>query len=217
MLIDQLVKPMKFRWLSLFFVLPSSALLAAPVQITITAQDNQPLADAVVELIAPSYPQLTKKTIEVAQKDLVFQPFVTAVQAGSAVEFPNQDKTRHHVYSFSPAKVFELKLYAGKPEAPVMFEKPGIVAIGCNIHDYMQAYVYVGESPLLAVSDEQGNVSFADIPAGDYQLKIWHPWQLQEFTPKKITLPLTDSGFQLSVTRQAKPSKPKKGFGESYL
>ncbi len=208
---------MKLHWLSLLFVLPSCALLAAPVQLIITAQDNQPLADAVVELIAPTYPQLAKKTIEVAQKDLVFQPFVTAVQAGTAVEFPNQDKTRHHVYSFSPAKVFELKLYAGKPEAPVMFEKPGIVAIGCNIHDYMQAYVYVGESPLLAVSDEQGNVSFADIPAGDYQLKIWHPWQLQEFTPQKITLPLADSGFQLSVTRQAKPSKPKKGFGESYL
>ncbi len=207
---------MQLRWITPVLFLSSFATAAAPLQLTITAQDNQPVADAVVELIAPSYPKVPAKSVDVAQQDLVFQPFVTAIQAGTTVEFPNMDKTRHHVYSFSPAKVFELKLYAGKPEAPVVFEKPGIVAIGCNIHDYMQAFIYVGQSPLLAVSDSQGVVNFAEVPAGNYQLKLWHPWQLQELAPQSITVPLASGNFQLSITRQAKPSKPKKGFGDNY-
>jgi hypothetical protein len=153
----------------------------------------------------------------VAQKDLTFVPFVTAVQKGSAIEFPNQDKTRHHVYSFSPAKVFELKLYAGKPEAPVIFEKAGVVALGCNIHDYMQAYVYVGTSPFLAVTNVDGVATFAELPAGEYQVKLWHPWQQSDPVIGKVSIPLTsETLLQIDVLRQQKPTKPKKGFGNNY-
>lgn len=197
-------------------MLSATMLQAAPQQFVLVDQQGQPLADAVVELLDPNHKVQLQQTAKVAQQDLIFRPFVSAVQIGTAVDFPNLDKTRHHVYSFSPAKVFELKLYADKPEAPVLFDTLGIVALGCNIHDYMQAYIYVGESPFLAVTDEQGKVSFADMPPGRYQLKLWHPWQQQEVPVQQVTLPLGETTFTIQVTRQQKPGRPKKGFGTQY-
>ncbi len=207
---------MLLKLLSCGLLLCTTLLQAAPQQIRIVDQQGKPLADAVVELLDPANKAFRSKSAEVAQQDLTFRPFVSAVQAGTPVDFPNQDKTRHHVYSFSPAKVFELKLYAGKPEAPVLFDTPGIVALGCNIHDYMQAYVYVGESPFLAVTDEQGIATFNELPAGGYQLKLWHPWQDAEVSSQAVTMPLTSIDFKIAVTRQEKPSRPKKGFGNNY-
>jgi len=190
-----------------------SATLQAAVTIEVIDAEGKPLEDAVVELINPDIPATTQVKAEVRQQDLTFVPFVSAVVQGTRVEFPNMDKTRHHVYSFSPAKVFELKLYAGKPEAPILFDKPGIVALGCNIHDYMQAYIYVGESPHLAVTATSGKVQF-DVPAGDYQLKLWHPWQNAEWSMLPVTLSQTQPyQVKLAVTYQQKTHKPKKGFG----
>jgi len=197
-------------------LLSATLLQAAPQQFVLVDQQGQPLADAVVELLDPNHKVQLQQTAKVAQQDLIFRPFVSAVQIGTAVDFPNLDKTRHHVYSFSPAKVFELKLYADKPEAPVLFDTLGIVALGCNIHDYMQAYIYVGQSQFLAVTDEQGRVSFADMPPGSYQLKLWHPWQQQEVPVQTVTLPLGETKFTIQVTRQQKPGRPKKGFGTQY-
>jgi plastocyanin len=194
----------------------SAPLQAAAQQIRIVDQQGQPLADAVVELLDPTNKAFRNKPAEVAQQDLTFRPFVSAVQAGTPVDFPNHDKTRHHVYSFSPAKVFELKLYQDKPEAPVLFDTPGIVALGCNIHDYMQAYVYVGESQFLAVTDEQGVAVFDELPAAGYQLKLWHPWQDADVALQSVTVPLANTEFRIAVTRQEKPKRPKKGFGNNY-
>jgi plastocyanin len=207
---------MLLKLLSCILMLSATLSQAAPLQIRITDQQGQPLADAVVELLDPANKAYRSSKAEVAQQDLTFRPFVSAVQAGTAVDFPNQDKTRHHVYSFSPAKVFELKLYADKPEAPVLFDTPGIVALGCNIHDYMQAYVYVGQSPFLAVTDEQGIASFNDLPSASYQLKLWHPWQDQDVVSQTFTVPSTTTDYQIAVTRQEKPKRPKKGFGNNY-
>ena len=107
-----------------------------------------------------------------------FMPQVSAVQVGAAVEFPNNDTVRHHVYSFSPAKVFELKLYSGKPEKPVVFDKAGLVVLGCNIHDQMVAYVSVVDTPWFAVSGNDGAAPIRDVPPGDYQVQVWHPRRL---------------------------------------
>jgi len=196
--------------------LAATMAFAADVQIRILDQQGVALADAVAELQLPQPPAMAKSAV-VAQQDLMFVPFVSAIQKGTAVDFPNQDRTRHHVYSFSPANVFELKLYAGKPESPVMFEKAGIVALGCNIHDYMQAFIYVGESPYLGVSDADGLVTLKDVPAGSYQLKVWHPWQDADLPAVTTQLPANGAiDIKLPVTRQEKPQKPKKGFGNSY-
>jgi hypothetical protein len=96
------------------------------------------------------------------------------VTVGTAVDFPNRDTVRHHVYSFSPAKRFELKLYVGKPEAPVVFDRPGIAVLGCNVHDQMAAWVVIVETPWFARSDAQGRARLADVPAGRHQLRTWH-------------------------------------------
>jgi hypothetical protein len=97
------------------------------------------------------------------------------VPVGAVMSFPNSDKVRHQVYSFSPAKKFELPLYAGREAAPVTFDKPGVVVLGCNIHDWMIGYVYVSDSPYFAKTVADGSATLNDLPPGDYQVRIWHP------------------------------------------
>ena len=203
--------------LSGILLLCFSSAVVAQVQLTVTDHQGKPLEDAVVELLNPANKTFSQKKAEVKQQDLTFIPFVSAYQTGTQVDFPNMDKTRHHVYSFSPAKVFELKLYANKPEAPVLFDQAGIVALGCNIHDYMQAYIYVGDSPFLQVTDTKGQVTFHDIPDGTYQLKLWHPWQNADWVTQQVEIKQGQMmSYQLAITAQEKPKKPKKGFGASY-
>ncbi|KKO44908.1 hypothetical protein WG68_13875 [Arsukibacterium ikkense] len=189
---------------------------AGSLTISIVNQQQQPLADAVVELRAVGQQVVTPQRIRVAQQQLTFIPFVSAIPVGSEVEFPNLDKTRHHVYSFSPARQFEIQLYADKPEAPIRFDTVGIVALGCNIHDYMQAYIYVGESDLVAVSDTDGQLHWSGLAPGQYQLYLWHPWQLEPHPgqPLKVSMPVQTATLRLAIDlTQQKPQAPQRGFG----
>jgi plastocyanin len=108
------------------------------------------------------------------QRGREFIPHVLAVQRGTKVSFPNSDNIQHHVYSISPGNQFEIKLYKGIPTRPIVFNKPGIAVLGCNIHDWMVAYVYVTEAPYLTKSDGAGHWSLA-VPVGEYRVTIWHP------------------------------------------
>lgn len=199
-----------------------TCLLAGPLQaaqLTVKVSDSQGIViqDAVVELITSVAigVQADNKPHEMSQKNRTFVPFVLAVSKGTKVDFPNLDRTRHHVYSFSEAKPFELKLYIGKTEAPILFDKPGLVALGCNIHDYMQAFIYVAQSPLAAVTDESGQLVFTDLPQGQYQVKAWHPWQTS-ITPLSTLTISTEQAelvINLDIDHQAKPSAPAAGFG----
>ncbi|MGH8028755.1 MAG: methylamine utilization protein [Arenimonas sp.] len=108
------------------------------------------------------------------QRGLRFVPHVLAVATGTPVSFPNSDRVRHHVYSFSPAKRFELRLYAGRSQLPVVFDAPGLVTLGCNIHDWMLGFIYVVDSPWFAVSDAEGKARVPAAP-GSYEARIWHP------------------------------------------
>ncbi len=194
----------------------SAQVQAGTLTINVVNQQQQPLADAVVELRAEVAKASKPQKIQVAQQELTFVPFVSAVPAGSIVEFPNLDKTRHHVYSFSPAKQFEIQLYADKPEAPIRFDTPGVIALGCNIHDYMQAFIYVGESDVLAVSNSDGVVTLPDLAPGKYQVYLWHPWQLAPQPPVSldIVMPAQNSNVSLAVDlTQQKPQAPQRGFG----
>ncbi|MEE2002773.1 methylamine utilization protein [Alkalimonas sp. MEB108] len=188
-------------------------------QFFIQDQDGQPLDDAVVELIPLDHQPSTSlsPTLQatIRQQGLNFVPFVSAVQVGTEVDFPNLDRTRHHVYSFSAAKVFEIQLYHDRPEQPVLFDKAGIVALGCNIHDYMEAYVFISESPLLAVSDKAGLVQFHQLTEGRYQLTIWHPFQQQEWMPKELSYDGGSAQLQFAVEVQHRPKQPtpQRGFG----
>jgi plastocyanin len=150
---------------------------AADLRATVRDDQGRPLADAVVVAMpegaspAPARPRLD----QVEQIDLEFVPRVKVIQAGTSVSFPNRDRVRHHVYSFSPAKRFELPLYHGTPAQPVVFEQPGVVTIGCNIHDWMIGYIYVSSSPYFAVTADDGAARIAALPAGRYTVQVWHP------------------------------------------
>ena len=109
------------------------------------------------------------------QRNLMFSPEVLVVRTGTAVDFPNSDQVRHMVYSFSGAKVFQLPLYAGHTQPPVVFEKPGLVTLGCNIHDNMLGYIYVTDSPWYGRTGSDGTLVLHELPAGSYTLRLWHP------------------------------------------
>ena len=150
---------------------------AATVSVVVTDPSAQPVADAVVTL-EPASGSLAVKPmsgVQIAQVKRQFTPQVTVVTVGTAVTFPNFDTVRHHVYSFSPTRTFELKLYAGAPHAPVVFDKPGIAVLGCNIHDKMAAWVVVVDTPLHARSGAAGKVQIEGVPPGAYRMRVWHP------------------------------------------
>ena len=154
----------------------SAAALGAGVEAAVHDANAAPVKDAVV-LARPvgTTPALQPGNANIDQIDKEFVPYVKVVVAGSAVSFPNKDNIRHQVYSFSPAKRFELPLYVGTPATPVVFDKPGIVTLGCNIHDWMAAYVYVADTPYFAITQADGKARLAGLPAGEYVLQVWHP------------------------------------------
>jgi plastocyanin len=126
----------------------------------------------------------------VDQVDKQFVPYVKAIFVGSTVQFPNSDHIRHQVYSFSPAKKFELPLYAGTDAPPIVFDKPGVVVLGCNIHDWMIGYIYVSETPFFAKTGTLGTAVLSDMPAGEYRVRVWHPNMdhTEETTSQQVTL-----------------------------
>lgn len=151
--------------------------VAASITAQVSDASGAPVEDAVVFAI-PTDGQSINKLIRIGVIDQInkeFVPLVTPVQAGAAVVFPNKDNIRHQVYSFSPAKVFNLKLYSGVRAEPVIFDKPGPVVLGCNIHDKMLAYIYVVETPYFAKTAKAGSVRIDNIAAGEYEVKVWHP------------------------------------------
>lgn len=153
-----------------------SALAWSEVTIQVSDAQGKPLANAVVFLKSPDLIARSKplNKAEIAQQDRTFIPNVQVITLGTAVDFPNRDDVRHHVYSFSPAKAFELKLYIGKPEAPIVFDKVGIVELGCNIHDSMLGWVLVNDSPIYGNTDEAGYVSFDVTPNDALSVDVWH-------------------------------------------
>lgn len=163
--------------LLLGWVLAMGQAMAATVLVQVQDSSGKPLPDAVVFLESREAKALVKPAqgAEMAQKAKAFDPAVLAVPVGTAVSFPNRDTVRHHVYSFSPIKNFELKLYSGVPANPVVFDKPGIAVLGCNIHDAMTAWVVVVETPYYGRSATAGSVAMNQVPAGNYRLRVWHP------------------------------------------
>lgn len=175
--------------------------VAAEFDVRVVGRDGKPVADAVV-YVESAAAKPVGLTAEIDQINKEFVPYVSVVPVGSKIRFPNRDNIRHHVYSFSEAKKFELKLYSGVPSEPVLFDKPGVVALGCNIHDWMLAYVLVVDTPWYARSDAQGLASL-QLPPGPQQLQVWHPDLEQPLAP--IAVMVTDHAAPLTVTAVLRP------------
>ena len=177
-------------------LLPTLALLSAGAAfaagVTVTDADGRPLKDAVVSVVVDAPRMVAAPTASIQQVGRRFEPTVTVVQSGTPVSFPNNDTVRHHVYSFSPAKRFEIKLYAGTPTQPIVFDKPGIVTLGCNIHDRMLAWVVVVDSPYFAKTDATGSAVLG-VPPGRHRLRIWHPDLGESAPPFETVAALNDA------------------------
>jgi len=140
-----------------------------------------------------------------AQQNIQFSPYVLVVPVGSTVSFPNRDKVRHHVYSFSAPKKFELKLYGRDETRTVTFDKPGPVSLGCNIHDSMVAFIYVTDTPYAAKSGVDGVASVPDVPAGGATLLVWHP-DLKARAPVARTVTVAGANQRASAVVELRPS-----------
>ncbi|MFN7152725.1 MAG: methylamine utilization protein [Acidovorax sp.] len=172
---------------------------AGTVQVDVLDAAGKPVADAVVFLDSADARKQVKPLAgaEMAQEKKQFVPGVLVIPVGTQVLFPNRDSVRHHVYSFSPAKKFELKLYTGTPASPVLFDQAGVVALGCNIHDQMIGWILVVDTPHYARSAAAtGKAQIDNVPAGTYTLRTWHT-RLPVGAPaleQSITVPATGTG-----------------------
>ena len=175
---------------------------AATVNVIVTDPAARPVADAVVMLEPPlgHLPVKPMSGVRIAQVQRQLSPQVTVVTVGTPVDFPNFDTVRHHVYSFSPTKTFELKLYAGTPQAPVVFDKPGIAVLGCNIHDKMAAWVVVVDTPLHTRSAATGKAQIEGVAPGNYRLRVWHPGLAAAAEPTSMSLTVGTADVEQRVS-----------------
>ena len=153
---------------------------AGDLTVSVRGADGKPVPDAVVMVYPNGQP--TKGPIKfpwayrVAQQNIQFSPFMLVVPVGADVQFPNLDKVRHHVYSFSPGNKFEIKLYGHEENRTAKMSTPGVVAIGCNIHDKMVSFIRVVDTAYAGKTDANGVVTVRDVPAGAVTAKVWHPY-----------------------------------------
>ncbi len=186
--------------------LVSAAAVASTVAVRALDSTGKPLADVVVSVDAEpgqAFPRVLKAA-EIEQRALKFSPMVSVIQVGNKISFPNYDRVKHHIYSFSPAKKFDQKLYSGVAAAPQIFDKAGLVVLGCNIHDRMVAYVKVVDTPFFAKTDAAGTASIALPAAGKYTVSAWHYDPTGTIAPQAVTVKAGETA-PLQFTLTLKP------------
>jgi len=178
--------------LALGLALAANATRAASIEVQVRDAAGNPLGDSAIYAVpASGGTEARNGRAAIEQVDREFVPYVTAIQVGTTVTFPNRDPILHHVYSFSPAKPFEIKLYTGKSPSEVVFDKSGVVTLGCNIHDWMVGYVVIVPTPHFGKTDATGNVRLRDLPAGAYEVRAWHPQQRAAAQAQSLVLDAT--------------------------
>jgi len=197
--------------LALVLIAPAGQTAAATLTVTVKTPSGQPVKDAVVTLPAAGQPAPARfdAPLRMSQQNIQFDPFVLIAPVGADVAFPNLDKVRHHVYSFSPTKKFELKLYGHDETRVIHFDKTGTVALGCNIHDTMIGFIRVVDTPYAAKTNAAGVAVLHDVPAGRTELGVWHPYlkgRDNEMTAA-ITVPAQGDAAE-TVTTDVRPPPP---------
>jgi plastocyanin len=145
---------------------------AAEVRLAV-GSGSGPVAEAVVSLHGAAPATTRAATARMDQQHSAFVPAVLPVQVGTVVAFPNRDNIQHHVYSFSQPRQFEIPLYSGNKAAPIRFDTPGVVVVGCNIHDWMIGHIVVLDTPYFGKTTADGHLTL-DVPPGRYTLRVWH-------------------------------------------
>lgn len=189
------------------YLFPVLLTLLAPVEaaeLTVVARNvhGTPLANAVVTLASGITHPAAQSGVVIDQQGKQFQPWVAAIEKGGTVTFSNHDDITHHIYSFSPARRFSFRLQSGEKAEPLVFDEPGIVVLGCNIHDWMVGYVHVGDGNYSMVTDMNGIARFADIPAGQWHVSLWHPGLVTGALPPVDPIDLTAAPHSLEIRLQ---------------
>lgn len=170
------------------FLLYSTSVCALDYSVLVTSS-GKPAKDTVVTLTPVNKVKpLTASTYIIDQINKTYVPHVKVIPVGSEISFPNKDDIRHHVYSFSDTKKFELPLYEGTPANPVIFNQAGIVTLGCNIHDWMRAYIYVTDASYFGLSNDAGEILIKNISKGKYKRQVWHPRLKERYDDKVIDI-----------------------------
>ena len=156
---------------------------AREVEVVVTDADGNGLPQAVVSIDFPGRQAVANQTV-IDQVDRLFTPFISTVRPGATVNFPNSDNIRHQVYSFSPAKTFELPLYSNREAPAITFPEAGIVVLGCNIHDHMRAYLYVSPHAQSRLTDGEGSVVL-EAPSEVSTVHVWYPGLGDEATAER--------------------------------
>ena len=185
-------------WLSLAALFTRAA-FAGAVTVTVTSPSGVAVEDTVI-VFDPldAKPPATQDEASIDQINKRFVPRISVVRTGTQITFPNSDRIRHQVYSFSKPKQFTLKLYAGSPKTPITFDQPGLVVLGCNIHDNMLAFVGVVDSPYFSKTTNAGPAALT-LPAGRYRLRAWHPYALAAIPLREIKVTAAPLDIPLSI------------------
>lgn len=202
------------RIFTLLFCLAPTICLANSLGFSLTNNKNKPLANAVVYAVplAKNAQNTPSQRVTIQQRNKTFQPHVSVFQKGTIATFLNQDSVKHHVYSFSNPKKFEIKLYSGKPPKTIVFDKLGMVTFGCNIHDEMLAYAFIVDTPHYALTNAKGRAVLNGLAKGQYLVKVEHPQQRRGANiQQRINLPVKANNFsyQLALKPQWKKKKRK--------
>lgn len=204
---------------ALIFMSLLADLQAGELDVLIKDGDGNPVKDAVVVATALADNSTNSKastekphTATIAQINKQFVPYVTAIRVGTAVSFPNKDDILHNVYSFSKAKKFQLPLYKDESPEPVVFNKPGVIILGCNIHDWMVAYVYVLETPHFVKTGSSGRAELKGLALGEYRVEVRHPRKRRRGSSPALRI-LVDSettkrlGFVIALKPEWRPQR----------
>jgi plastocyanin len=195
---------------SLTGVLCAQDAAAGPVTIDVKAGPSGSAADTVVvfdpldSMAAPAPPAPAAAVIDQVHK--TFTPRVTVVRAGTVVAFPNSDNIHHEVYSFSTPHQFKLSMFANEPHVTQTFDKPGVVLLGCNIHDSMLAFVVVVESPYFLKIPASGRGEL-NLPAGHYRVRVWNEKLMS--SAKTAPLAVTSDAVGLTVSLDQPRESPE--------
>jgi len=184
---------------------------AADVTVVVTDGGGRPVADAVVIADIAGQAAPAPHEVVINQHDMVFAPFVTVVPVGSTVSFTNLDPFRHHVYSFSPTRRFEIKLFGQGERRSVRFDKPGLVAVGCNIHDQMQAFIRVVDTPFARKTDAAGRLTLRGLPSGATRVRVWHPYLRAPGNEMVVAVPAGATSLPVSL-RLRRPAPMQHGY-----
>lgn len=198
-----------------FVIFIASALSAAELEILFSDSSGKPVFDGIayaIPLDGQALPAVSSAPLVLEQINKEFKPHVTVVQKGGTVIFPNRDNIAHHVYSFSEAKKIELPLYSGVP-APVTFDKTGLVTLGCNIHDWMKAYILVVDTPFFSISNSDGLAAIKNLPEGKWKIEFWHPRQKDALPSREISLISAQKLSEKIVFALRREWKKKKSAG----